>query len=90
MNPANLVAIAAAAGAPSDLLARIGEAATALGALQAAQAAGFGLGDAVAVAARDAALAVLGRSPVAVDVVCIDRAGGIVGRCDPASRPSWP
>ena len=83
VNPANLVTIAATAGAPADLLARIGEAGTALGALQLAQDAGFPLGDAVAAAARDAALAILRPAPIAVDVVCVDRAGEIVGRCDP-------
>lgn len=84
VNPAHLVAIAERAGAGADLNRRIAEAGTALGALHAAQAEGFGLGNAVAVAARSAALAVLGGVPIAVDVVCIDRAGDIVGRCDPS------
>jgi len=38
----------------------------------------------VAVAARAAALAVLRGAPVAVDTICIDRAGVIVGRAQPA------
>jgi cobalt-precorrin-5B (C1)-methyltransferase len=43
-------------------------------------AAGVPLGDLVATTARDEALAVLRGAPVAVDVICIDRAGTVVGR----------
>jgi cobalt-precorrin-5B (C1)-methyltransferase len=42
------------------------------------------LGDLVAAAARSTALGVLREAPVAVDVICIDRAGTIVGRAEPA------
>ena len=41
---------------------------------------GVPLGDKIAQAARDFALEVLAGAPVAVDVVCIDRAGQLVGR----------
>ncbi|QQS01580.1 MAG: cobalt-precorrin-5B (C(1))-methyltransferase [Austwickia sp.] len=61
-------------------LPAIGEATTALGALQVATAHGVPLGDLVAAAARDEALRVLGGAHVDVDVICIDRAGTIVGR----------
>jgi cobalt-precorrin-5B (C1)-methyltransferase len=66
------------------LAASIGAAPTGLGALQLCQAEGVPLGDAVAVAARDAALMVLRGAPVTVDTICIDRAGVIVGRANPA------
>jgi cobalt-precorrin-5B (C1)-methyltransferase len=56
---------------------------TGLDALRIAQAAGQPLGDLVATRARDTALGVLRGAPVAVDVICIDRAGEIVGRCLP-------
>lgn len=80
-----LASLAAAAGAPEDLVKAIRGANTGLEALRLSQAAGIGLGDAVAHAARDAALATLKGAPVSVDVVCIDRAGTIVGRCAPAA-----
>lgn len=83
VNPEHLATIARNAGAPPELLASIGASGTALGALQIAQEAGFPLGGAVARAARDAALGVLAGAPIAVDVVCVDRAGEIVGRCQP-------
>lgn len=38
------------------------------------------LGDLVGARARDESLAVLRGAPVAVDVICIDRAGTVVGR----------
>ncbi|MDO5712327.1 MAG: cobalt-precorrin-5B (C(1))-methyltransferase, partial [Micrococcales bacterium] len=57
-------------------------AATGLGALQLCQAAGVTLGDAVARAARDEAVAVLRGAPISVDVIAIDRGGTIVGRSD--------
>jgi cobalt-precorrin-5B (C1)-methyltransferase len=59
---------------------------TGLEALHLAQAAGVPLGDAVADRAAASALDVLREAPVAVDVICIDRAGGIVGRCEPRTR----
>lgn len=62
--------------APAQLRA----APTALAALEMATAHGVPLGDLVAAAARDEALRVLAGAPVTVDVMCIDRAGTIVGR----------
>ena len=59
---------------------------TGLEALHRAQASGVPLGDLVAARAADEARVVLREAPVAVDVVCIDRAGTVVGRCDPRSR----
>lgn len=72
------------AGGGAPLVEQVRTSTTAMGALGLAHAAGIPLGDAVAAAARDEALRVLRGAPVAVDVVCIDRAGGIVGRCAPA------
>lgn len=69
-----------AAGLPEAALERIRSANTAMEALQIAREGGVPLGDRVASAARDEALAVLKGAPVAVDVLCIDRAGNIVGR----------
>lgn len=51
---------------------------TGLAAFQLCAAAGVTLGDLVAAKARDEALAVLRGAPVAIDVICIDRAGTIV------------
>ena len=79
-----LADLARGAGASPTLAASISAAHTGLSALQLCQAAGVPLGDAVAVAARDAALLVLRGAPVAVDTICIDRAGVIVGRAQPA------
>ncbi|MBO8194102.1 cobalt-precorrin-5B (C(1))-methyltransferase [Streptomyces oryzae] len=75
-----LAELARAGGADHALAARVAEANTGLAALQLCAAAGVPLGDLVAAAARDEALAVLRGAPVAVDVLCIDRAGTIVGR----------
>lgn len=79
---AHLASLAAAGGYELDLA----DCNTGLEALHRAQASGVPLGDLVAAAAADEALAVLREAPVAVDVVCIDRAGTIVGRCEPRSR----
>lgn len=68
------------AGGDHGLARRIGNANTALEALQHALAAGVALGDRVAEAARRTAVGVLGDAPVEVDVVVIDRAGEPVGR----------
>ena len=38
------------------------------------------LGDLVAARAREEALRVLAGAPIEVEVICIDRSGGIVGR----------
>ncbi|MDX3524187.1 cobalt-precorrin-5B (C(1))-methyltransferase [Streptomyces scabiei] len=75
-----LAELARRGGADETLAAEVAGANTGLAALQLCLAAGVPLGDLVAVAARDEALAVLRGAPVAVDVLCIDRAGTIVGR----------
>ncbi|MFG3221645.1 cobalt-precorrin-5B (C(1))-methyltransferase [Streptomyces sp. NPDC048185] len=75
-----LAELARSGGADESLAAEVGAANTGLAALQLCQAAGVPLGDLVAQAARDEALAVLRGAPVAVDVICIDRAGTVVGR----------
>ncbi|QNE76053.1 cobalt-precorrin-5B (C(1))-methyltransferase [Streptomyces finlayi] len=75
-----LAELARTGGADEALAARIATANTGLEALQLCAAAGVPLGDLVAVAARDQALSVLRGAPVAVDVICIDRAGLVVGR----------
>ncbi|MGW4392992.1 cobalt-precorrin-5B (C(1))-methyltransferase [Streptomyces sp. NPDC004685] len=75
-----LAELARRGGADEPLAAEVAAANTGLAALQLCQAQGVPLGDLVAVAARDEALSVLRRAPVAVDVICIDRAGTVVGR----------
>ncbi|NEA64370.1 cobalt-precorrin-5B (C(1))-methyltransferase [Streptomyces sp. SID12488] len=75
-----LAELARRGGASDTLAAEVADANTGLAALQLCAAAGVPLGDLVAVAARDEALAVLRGAPVAVDVICIDRAGQVVGR----------
>jgi cobalt-precorrin-5B (C1)-methyltransferase len=59
---------------------RVRTANTALDALRMCQAIGVPLGDRIAERARTVALDVLRGAPVDVDIVVIDRAGGIVGR----------
>ncbi|NED16383.1 cobalt-precorrin-5B (C(1))-methyltransferase [Streptomyces sp. SID9124] len=75
-----LAELARRGGAGEALAAEIAVANTGLAALQLCQAHGVPLGDLVAVAARDQALSVLRGAPVAVDVICVDRAGTVVGR----------
>ncbi|MER5866486.1 cobalt-precorrin-5B (C(1))-methyltransferase [Kitasatospora sp. NPDC002040] len=75
-----LAALARTGGAAPELVAAVAAANTALEAIQLCSAAGVPLGDLVAAGARDTALDVLRGAPVAVDVICIDRAGTIVGR----------
>ncbi|MBO1333605.1 cobalt-precorrin-5B (C(1))-methyltransferase [Streptomyces sp. VRA16 Mangrove soil] len=75
-----LAELARRGGAPDELAAAVAEANTGLAALQLCAAAGVPLGDLVAAEARDQALLVLRGAPVAVDVICIDRAGNVVGR----------
>ncbi|GAA3895110.1 cobalt-precorrin-5B (C(1))-methyltransferase [Streptomyces lacrimifluminis] len=75
-----LAELARRGGASEALATEVADANTGLAALQLCAAAGVPLGDLVAVAARDEALAVLRGAPVAVDVICIDRAGLVVGR----------
>ncbi|MFE7560389.1 cobalt-precorrin-5B (C(1))-methyltransferase [Kitasatospora sp. NPDC057500] len=78
-----LADLARAGGADEELAAAVASANTALEAIQLCRAAGVPLGDLVAEAARATALGVLVGSPVVVDVICIDRAGTIVGRAEP-------
>ncbi|MER7412952.1 cobalt-precorrin-5B (C(1))-methyltransferase [Streptomyces cacaoi] len=75
-----LASLAQRGGADTQLAEDVAAANTGLAALQLCAAAGVPLGDLVAAAARDEALAVLRGAPVRVDVVCIDRAGTVVGR----------
>ncbi|MEV8567689.1 cobalt-precorrin-5B (C(1))-methyltransferase [Streptomyces sp. NPDC051322] len=77
-----LAALARRGGADEALSAEIAGANTGLAALQLCTAAGVPLGDLVAAKARDEALSVLRGAPVAVDVLCIDRAGNVVGRSE--------
>ncbi|MFF0745911.1 cobalt-precorrin-5B (C(1))-methyltransferase [Streptomyces sp. NPDC004111] len=77
-----LAELARRGGADEALAAEIAAANTGLAALQLCQARGVPLGDLVAVGARDEALSVLRGAPVAVDVICIDRAGTVVGRSE--------
>ncbi|MGQ4516414.1 cobalt-precorrin-5B (C(1))-methyltransferase [Streptomyces sp. DW26H14] len=72
--------LARTAGASPALAHHVATANTGLEALRLCEAEHIPLGDAVAALARDEALAVLRGSPVAVDVICIDRAGTVVGR----------
>ncbi|MBC2876180.1 MULTISPECIES: cobalt-precorrin-5B (C(1))-methyltransferase [Streptomyces] len=78
-----LAELARHAGADETLAAEVASANTGLDALQRCAARGVPLGDLVATTARDEALSVLRGAPVAVDVLCIDRAGTIVGRAEP-------
>ncbi|MGY1437081.1 cobalt-precorrin-5B (C(1))-methyltransferase [Streptomyces reniochalinae] len=75
-----LAELARRGGAGEELARDVAEANTGLAALRSCEAAGVPLGDLVARAAREEALAVLRGAPVRVDVVCIDRAGAVVGR----------
>ncbi|WP_370413683.1 cobalt-precorrin-5B (C(1))-methyltransferase [Streptomyces fradiae] len=77
-----LAALARTGGASDPLAAEIATANTGLAALRLCEAAGVPLGDLVAARARDEALTVLRGAPVAVDVICIDRAGTVVGRSE--------
>ncbi|MFC5721452.1 cobalt-precorrin-5B (C(1))-methyltransferase [Streptomyces gamaensis] len=78
-----LAGLAQQGGADEELRKAVAGANTGLEALQRCAARGVPLGDLVAAAAREESLAVLRGAPVAVDVICIDRAGTIVGRADP-------
>ncbi|MEU1283024.1 cobalt-precorrin-5B (C(1))-methyltransferase [Kitasatospora sp. NPDC005856] len=78
-----LADLARRGGADEALVGAVAGANTALEAVQLCRAAGVPLGDLVAEAARATALGVLLGSPVAVDVICIDRAGTVVGRAEP-------
>jgi cobalt-precorrin-5B (C1)-methyltransferase len=82
-----LAGLAREGGADGALVAAIASANTGLAALQLAAGASVPLGDLVAAEARAQALSVLRGAPVSVDVLCIDRAGTVVGRTAPARRP---
>ncbi|MFC9156672.1 cobalt-precorrin-5B (C(1))-methyltransferase [Streptomyces bauhiniae] len=75
-----LAELARRGGADRGLAAEVAAANTGLAALHLCQAAGVPLGDIVAATARDEALTVLRGAPVAVDVICVDRSGAVVGR----------
>ncbi|MGW3085411.1 cobalt-precorrin-5B (C(1))-methyltransferase [Streptomyces sp. NPDC001108] len=75
-----LARLARRGGADEALAAEVAVANTGLEALRLCLARGVPLGDLVAVTARDEALSVLRGAPVSVDVVCVDRAGTVVGR----------
>ncbi|MFD9215624.1 MULTISPECIES: cobalt-precorrin-5B (C(1))-methyltransferase [unclassified Streptomyces] len=78
-----LADLARRGGADEELAAEVAAANTGLAALQSCAARGVPLGDLVAATARDQALEVLRGAPVTVDVVCVDRAGTVVGRSTP-------
>jgi cobalt-precorrin-5B (C1)-methyltransferase len=78
-----LAGLARTGGADDDLTAAVAAANTGLEAVRLCSARGVPLGDLVAAAARDTARGVLREAAVAVDVICIDRAGTIVGRVGP-------
>ncbi|MFG2757793.1 cobalt-precorrin-5B (C(1))-methyltransferase [Streptomyces wuyuanensis] len=78
-----LAELARRGGADEELAAEVAAANTGLAALQSCAARGVPLGDLVAATARDRALEVLRGAPVTVDVVCVDRAGTVVGRSTP-------
>jgi cobalt-precorrin-5B (C1)-methyltransferase len=78
-----LAGLARQGGADDALAAAVAGANTGLEAVQLCAAHGVPLGDLVAEAARATALGVLREAPVAVDVICIDRAGTIVGQVEP-------
>ncbi len=82
---AGLVRRLAALGASEATLAEARAAASAAAILAVASDAGLALGNTVAAAARDQALAVLAgaRPSPAVDVLIVDRAGSVVGRAGP-------
>ncbi|MFI9722839.1 cobalt-precorrin-5B (C(1))-methyltransferase [Streptomyces sp. NPDC052396] len=84
-----LAGLARAGGADERLAAEVAAANTGLDALQRCSARAVPLGDLVAAAARDQALGVLRGAPVAVDVICIDRAGTIVGRAEARGPGAW-
>lgn len=78
-----LAGLARLGGADGELAGRVADAPTGLAALRMCAAAGVPLGDLVAERARDEARAVLREARVVVDVLCIDRAGTVVGRSVP-------
>ncbi|GHF28996.1 cobalt-precorrin-5B C(1)-methyltransferase [Streptomyces mashuensis] len=85
-----LADLARRGGAGPALAEAVATANTGLEALTLCRDGGVPLGDLVAAAARDEALGVLRGAPVAVDVICIDRGGTIVGRAEPKGPPPPP
>jgi cobalt-precorrin-5B (C1)-methyltransferase len=83
-----LAELARRGGAGAALAASVTAANTGLEALQLCAAAGVPLGDLVAEHARDQAVSVLRGAQVAVDVICVDRAGAVVGRSTVRSAAS--
>ncbi|SCK05087.1 cobalt-precorrin-5B (C(1))-methyltransferase [Streptomyces sp. WMMB 322] len=83
VDKAFLARLARDGGADEALCGEVAHANTGLAALELCAAAGVPLGDLVAGAARDQALSVLRGAPVEVDVICVDRAGTVVGRSGP-------
>ncbi len=79
VDPAQLARLAAAAGASAGTVAAIAGVGTVLEAIGLARDDGVSLGDAIAAAAGARARAVLERPDLRLDVVCIDRAGTVVG-----------
>ncbi|WP_438388320.1 cobalt-precorrin-5B (C(1))-methyltransferase [Actinopolyspora saharensis] len=80
---ARLAGLVERAGGSARLSERVARANTALDALEASAEEGVALGDLVARGARDVALATLEGAPIEVEIVVIDRAGTIKGRCPP-------
>ncbi|MFF7651210.1 cobalt-precorrin-5B (C(1))-methyltransferase [Streptomyces sp. NPDC007983] len=78
-----LAELARRGGADEELATAVAAANTGLETVQLCAARGVPLGDLVAAAAREVALGVLRGAPVAVDVICIDRAGTVVGHAAP-------
>ncbi|MCQ6247735.1 cobalt-precorrin-5B (C(1))-methyltransferase [Streptomyces malaysiensis] len=81
-----LAELARRGGADEKLAQAVATANTGLETVQLCAAHGVPLGDLVAATARDTALGVLRGAPVAVDVICVDRAGTIVGRAEPRAQ----
>lgn len=79
LDQARLAARMAEAGAPATLVALAREASTAAQILARSLEAGFPIGDLVAADARSVAQALVGAG-VSVEVIVVDRKGGIVGR----------
>ncbi|TWB67788.1 cobalt-precorrin-5B (C1)-methyltransferase [Nitrospirillum amazonense] len=75
-----LAGVLADLGATPELVAQARGANTALEVLQLADAAGLAVADRVAEMARAVALRVLEDAPITVDVIVIDRQGGIIGQ----------
>ncbi len=75
-----LAGLARRGGADETLAAAVAAANTGLETVHLCAAQGVPLGDLVAEAARETALSVLRGAPIAVDVLCTDRAGTVVGR----------